>query len=130
MEGYSWGGSEELWSRAALDLLAQDFSISASVIDWPPLHARMRHLSEQGVNIWLRPKHYPLWKRGWHRTAHRGVSSTAVQVGKMISATKPALAVLSAGSAYPPVDLIELCIQRIVPFVTIGQANWDTQLAR
>jgi glycosyltransferase involved in cell wall biosynthesis len=126
MDGSSWGGSEELWSRAALDLLTQDFSISASVMEWHPLHVRVRNLSEHGVNTWLRPKNYPLWKLGWHRTAYRGVSSTAVEVGKMISAIKPALVVLSAGAPYPSIDLIELCINKRIRFVTIGQVNWDS----
>ena len=127
MEGYAWGGSEELWSRAALDFLAQGMEVSASVREWKPLHVRTQQLSEQGVNIWLRPKNYPLWKRGWHRSAYRGVTSTAVEVGKMITATKPALVVLSHDrGAFPSIDLIELCIKHRVPFVTIGQANWDT----
>jgi glycosyltransferase involved in cell wall biosynthesis len=126
MDGYSWGGSEELWSRAALQLLRLGFSISASVPEWRPLHGRVQHLRKQGVNIWLRPKSYPNWKRAWHRTAYRDLNPIAVEVDKMISVTKPRLVVLSSGFAYPPIDLIELCVKKRIPFVTIGQANYDT----
>ncbi len=35
----------------------------------------------------------------------------------------PGLVVLSDGAAFPPIDLLELCITKGWPFVTIGQAN-------
>ena len=126
MEGYAWGGSEELWSRAALDLRTQGLAVSASVREWKPLHARMRLLSEKGVGLWLRPENYPILKLGWQRIAHRGVSSTALEVRRMLRATKPTLVIFSSGSPYPSIDLLELCMEKGIRFVTIGQANWDT----
>ena len=125
MEGYAWGGSEELWSRAALDFLAQGMEVSASVREWKPLHARMRQLSEKGVELWLRPQSYPILKLGWQRIAHRGVSSTTLEVRRMLGARKPTLVIFSSGGPYPPIDLVELCMEKGIRFVTIGQANWD-----
>jgi hypothetical protein len=84
MEGYARGGSEELWSRSALDLRAQGLAVSASVREWKPLHARMRGLSEKGVDLWLRPENYPIVESGWQRIVHRGVSSTALEVRRML----------------------------------------------
>jgi len=40
MAGDPLGGSEELWSRAALHLAAEGYRVSASVNDWMPLHKR------------------------------------------------------------------------------------------
>jgi hypothetical protein len=44
MDSDPWGGSEELWSRTALDLLAQGFPVSASVPEWSPLHPQVLDL--------------------------------------------------------------------------------------
>lgn len=42
MDGIPWGGSEELWSRTALALLVdQGYAVSASVLEWSPLHKRV-----------------------------------------------------------------------------------------
>ena len=125
MDGFAWGGSEELWSRAALDFLAQGMEVSAGVCEWKPLHARMRQLSEKGVELWLRPQSYPILKLGWQRIAHRGVSSTTLEVQSMLGARKPTLVIFSSGGPYPPIDLVELCMEKGIRFVTIGQANWD-----
>src|SRR5437764_420839 len=35
---YRWGGSEELWSRAALDLAGRGVPVAASIAAWSPLH--------------------------------------------------------------------------------------------
>lgn len=51
-----WGGSEELWARTALDLLSQGFSVSASVLQWSPLHPRVLDLRARGVDLWVRPR--------------------------------------------------------------------------
>jgi len=51
MDGDPWGGSEELWSRTALNLAAQEFSVCASVHEWSPLHRRVLALVEGGVDV-------------------------------------------------------------------------------
>ena len=38
-------------------------------------------------------------------------------------ATKPDFIIVSGGGPLPPIDLIELCIARRLPFVSVGQAN-------
>jgi len=65
MRAVSWGGSEELWSRTALELMAQGFSVSASMREWSPPHPRIRNLAERGVEVWFRPAPRPLWKHAW-----------------------------------------------------------------
>jgi glycosyltransferase involved in cell wall biosynthesis len=123
MEAVPWGGSEELWSRTALKLVAEGFRVSASVIDWSPLHKRVLNLMEAGVDVWLRPARYSIWDRAWSRITSRGQSVTAREVERLLSAKPAALVVLSSGGPFPAVELPELCIARRLPFVTIGQAN-------
>src|SRR5258708_5882456 len=61
-----WGGSEELWSRAALDLVSQGIPVSASVAEWSPVHPRVRDLRAGGVEVWVRPGFYS-WQRDFPR---------------------------------------------------------------
>lgn len=126
MGEYGWGGSEELWSRAALDLVSQGFGVSASVREWPSLHSRVLDLSERGVDLWVRPLWYSLGQHPWRRLAARRHGPLAFEVKRLISARAPALLALSHGGPFPPLALLELCIAKRLPFVTIGQANWDT----
>src|SRR5947207_8482826 len=125
MDGIPWGGSEELWSRTALDLVSQGFLVSAGVIEWSPLHPRAVDLRTRGVELWLRPKWYSLQQHPWRRLASHRKGPTAYAIEQLIAARPPALVVLSSGSVFPPIELLELCVAKRVPFVTIGQSNWE-----
>ena len=120
-----WGGSEELWSRAAIDLAARGFPVSASVIEGSPLHPRLRALEARGVELWPRPLWYSLRKHPWRRLASSFKHPAAVALERLIAARSPALVVFSTGSPFPPVELLELCAREGVPFVTIAQCNFD-----
>jgi glycosyltransferase involved in cell wall biosynthesis len=125
-----WGGSEELWSRTALDLVEQGFLVSASVLEWVPLHPRVLDLQARGVELWVRPPWYSLREHPWSRLAARGKAPTTYAVERLIAARPPALVVFSDGGAFPPIELLELCVAGRLPFVTIGQSNreelWHT----
>ena len=118
-----WGGSEELWSRTALDLVAQGFPVSASVLQWAPLHPRVLDLRARGVDLWVRPTWYSLREHPWRRFAQQRRGTAAYALARLIAARPPALVVFSDGSAFPPIELLELCVARRLPFVTIGHAN-------
>jgi glycosyltransferase involved in cell wall biosynthesis len=118
-----WGGSEELWSQTALDLVSRGFSVSASVIEWTPLSARVLDLRARGVHLQVRPRSYSWSKQPLRRIASRHKDATVMEVEQLIALTSPALVVLSEGGPLPPLDLLELCAARKVPFVTISQAN-------
>src|SRR5207237_10350382 len=104
-----WGGSEELWSRAALDLVSQGFPVSASVIESSPLHPRLRSLEEHGIELWTRPVwfswRHDFWR--WFISWRKG--TTAYAVNRLLEARTPALVVLSDGGATQPIDLLSLC---------------------
>jgi glycosyltransferase involved in cell wall biosynthesis len=125
MFAYSWGGSEELWSRTALDLISQGFPVSASIIEWSPLHPRLRDLQARGVELWTRPLQYSLQKHPWRWLASWNKESAEYALARLIAARPPALVVLSTGSALPPIELVEMCAAKQLPFITIGQANHD-----
>jgi glycosyltransferase involved in cell wall biosynthesis len=125
MAGYPWGGSEELWSRAALDLASQGLPVSASVAEWSPLHPRVVALQQRGLDVQLRPRYYSYRRHPLRRILSGKRWSTLIEVERLIAATSPALVVLSDGGALPPVDLLELCAKMQVPFVAIGHCNSD-----
>jgi glycosyltransferase involved in cell wall biosynthesis len=125
MGGYAWGGSEELWSRSALELSARGFRISASVVEWLPLHGRVQDLRNAGVDVQLRPQYYALRERAWHRLTFWGKTKAVLEVGRLLRRSAPALVVFSDGGARPPIELLELSVTKNLPFVTIAQANSD-----
>jgi glycosyltransferase involved in cell wall biosynthesis len=126
LTGYAWGGSEELWSRAAIELARQGFAVSASIEDAAPRHARVAELIDAGVDVWLRPSTYPLWRRAWRRLTHVTTASITAEVARLLRARPPSLVVLSDGGPFPWLDLPELCAAGRWRFATIGQANQES----
>lgn len=51
MNGSPWGGSEELWSRAASALAREGVPVKASVYAWSPMHSKVAQLLADGVKI-------------------------------------------------------------------------------
>jgi len=125
MAGDPWGGSEELWSRAALDLVSQGLPVSADVVEWSTLHPRVLDLRASGVDLWVRPKWYSLREHPWRWMASRRRGATVYAIAQLLAARSPALVVFSDGAALPPIELLEWCNARGAPFVTIGQANQE-----
>jgi glycosyltransferase involved in cell wall biosynthesis len=125
MDRQPWAGAEELWSRTALDLVSQGFPVSASVLQWSPLHPRVIDMKTRGVDLWVRPKWYSLPEHPWGWLAQRRKGAAAYAVARLLDAKPAALVVFSDGNAFSLIELLELCVARGLPFVTIGQSNWD-----
>ena len=118
-----WAGSEELWARAALELVGKGFAVSANVTQFSPLHPKMHELQARGVDLWLRPSWYSLRKHPWRWYRGRHGGPFLHELRRLLDARRPSLVVFSEGNALPPIELLELCIARGVPFCTITQAN-------
>jgi glycosyltransferase involved in cell wall biosynthesis len=121
-----WGGSEELWSRAALELVDRRFRVSASVVHRSPLHPRILDLIAAGIKVNTRPQHYSWLAQPYRRIRVRGITPDELELCRMIGSERPDLVVLSDGHALPPVQLTEMCVAKDVQFVTIGQASSET----
>jgi glycosyltransferase involved in cell wall biosynthesis len=125
MRGQPWGGSEELWSRAALHLAREDWSVAASVQYWSPAHERIVKLARAGVEVHLRASRYSLRNRIWGKLVPTQKTLMVMEADKLFTAKTPGLTVLSDGSAFHPIDLLELCVSKGLPFVTISQSNYE-----
>jgi glycosyltransferase involved in cell wall biosynthesis len=119
----AWGGAEELWSRAAINLAAEEFTVSASVVGWSPPHPRALNLTERGIEVWFRPTAYPLRKRAWRALVSPEKTATTLEVERLIAARSPDFVVISDGAPFPPLDLLEMCVAKRLPFVIIVQCN-------
>src|SRR5438034_10908927 len=113
MAASPWGGSEELWSRAAVDLVRQGIPVSASIHGWSQPHERIAKLAEAGIKLQFRPNGYPIWRRLHRKLAEK--SWTAIEVEKLIASEVPALMALSDGGPLPAVDLLERCVAKQIP---------------
>lgn len=118
-----WSGAEELWARAALDLMARGIAVSANVTAFSPLHPKLQELEARGLDLWLRPAWYSLRQHPWRWFRARHFGPAVHETRRLIDAHRPDLVVFSEGNALPQVDLLELCVARGLPFVTIMHAN-------
>jgi glycosyltransferase involved in cell wall biosynthesis len=118
-----WSGAEELWSRTAIELASQGFAVSASVWEGSLQHPRMRELQACGIDFWPWSRRYSLRKHPWRLLKSRRNGSVAFAVERLLEARAPAIAALSDGTSLPPIQLLELCVAKRIPFVTISQAG-------
>jgi glycosyltransferase involved in cell wall biosynthesis len=113
-----WGGSEELWSRAAALLAKQGVPVGASVHGWPQLDRRIAELLQAGVDVRPRPFKSSLFAR-----ARRYMSKEAkitFDIERSFGHVSPSLVVISEGWAFPRVELVEMCVAKGWPFVIVA----------
>ena len=118
-----WGGSEELWSRTALKLAMEGLDVTTVVPT--PLLAQKRVLELQQSSACVLS--YPLPVTVW-RFVRRKLSNktrSVLDLEEMLPSVRPALVVISDGSALPPIDITEMFITKKWPFVSIAQNNCE-----
>jgi glycosyltransferase involved in cell wall biosynthesis len=123
MAGQPWGGSEELWSETARRLANQGMLVGASVHGWPQLDKRMLDLSERGIIVKPRLTKYRLLAAAQRYFSTK--SQIVLDVIKAFGDFSPSLVVISEGGPLPPIELIELCIEKGWPFAVIMHANFE-----
>ena len=125
MDSVPWGGSEELWSRAALKLVSKGFFVAASVVEWTPLDHRVQRLKDAGVIVSTRKQHPSLWQRGLAKLTRAQNGAVTISIRNLIGRLRPSIVVHSSGTAFPYPDFLEVCLSHEIPFVTIGQCNHE-----
>lgn len=121
MGGDPWGGSEELWTRAAKLLVTQGVPVAASVQDWPQRAPKIVELVRAGVDVRFRPFNpSSLWRARRHLS---GKSAIAFDVTHAFGSITPALVVISTGYFMPYIELVEMCVAKGWPFVTLAHSN-------
>lgn len=117
MDGWQWGGSEELWSQTAAQLKREGHGVKASVAHWPIRSEKIDALVRQGIdietrggqprNIWR--KLNPNFRRGFDRLRTFG----------------PDLVIISQGYNAGGFEWAKNCIETGIPYVFIIQCNYE-----
>lgn len=118
-----WSGAEELWSQTATSLASEGYPVAASIWQGALKHPKILELPARGVELWPRPRWYSLRRNPWAWFRSRRNGPLAFAIERIITARSPALVCFSDGGTFPPLELLELCVSKCIPFVTIEHAN-------
>jgi glycosyltransferase involved in cell wall biosynthesis len=113
MEGSAWGGSEELWSACALDLVRRGCHVTACVKKWPTVPPAITLLSQAGAVIRYRNPRSVLL-----RLAKR----LRYYPASFLRRKRASLTVISEGCSFEGVEWMEACQAVAMPYVAIVQA--------
>ena len=125
MSGSPWGGSEELWSQAALRLQTEGHQVAASVKWWPQFSPKVTALAERGVKIYPRnpPVRLSLGFRVLRKIQNR-LWQTPDEFD-WLQQQKPDLVVISQGMNTDGLRWMTFCCNAGLPFVSIVQCNQE-----
>lgn len=119
MAGSAWGGSEELWHRTALALVARGHSVFCSMFRNDGTHPRIGQLNQSGVEF-----------RAWDRKRKMIRLMSPAQNPKIITDWKPDLVVLSLGYFNEGQPWMEALRAANIPFAVIVHASGEGGLPR
>lgn len=119
MTGMPWGGSEELWSRAATVLLQRGHDVCVNYRRHKHSAPPLQRLAQQGAAIYFRPKQ--LYGRSVRqmlerlRLGERGLKS-------WLARARPDLVVVSIGFHIDDVRIARVCRELRIPYALVLQA--------
>ncbi|MBO2007776.1 glycosyltransferase family 4 protein [Hymenobacter negativus] len=121
-----WGGSEELWTEAALHLQQAGHQVAVLKTAFDAQHPRIRQLRATGCTVTGLAQQPTLAKRLLNRAlpAHRQwtpSSSQLAQVRRHLQQQQPDLAVVAQGSNFDGLAFADICRCLKQPFVVIAQ---------
>jgi glycosyltransferase involved in cell wall biosynthesis len=124
MEGSPWGGSEELWSQAALLLARDGKEVCASVPHSDHPRPVLERLERVGVVVRARGSGPWLWERAWQNTARRPRSGRLLgnDVSWLLS-KKADLVCISQGGITDGLDWMLFCGRHRIPYTPIVHSN-------
>ena len=112
MDDAPWGGSEDLWSQAALKLRGLGHDVAASVFSWPSPADQMRALASAGVALSFRPLRPSPVRRIIHAALKRVLPGPLnVSEHAWLRKRQADLVVISQGSPWDGVGWMLACRQ-------------------
>lgn len=130
MAGSPWGGSEELWSRAAIRMAHEGHAVFACVRAWPQPVKQVQALAQSGVKVYHRTEQLPLTQRAMNKLAHKaGLKppyGTQVWLRRLLKETQPDLVVVSQGGISDGLQAMETAYQLKIPYMSVVQANSES----
>lgn len=125
-DAVAWGGSEELWSGAAVRLVKQDHRIRASVWKHVPEHQRISALRKAGVAIHTRyeePIHRDRFSQALLTVLQGAPLSRRSNELEAIDVERPELVVFSLGYQWCPkfMRISRVLRERGIPYAVVVQ---------
>lgn len=124
MRGVPWGGSEELWSAAALRLHEAGHHVEVSVLRWPERPSTISRLIDRGLAVTFRARRASLPRRVLHKLTRRFSAGLIDPLHRgWLAQTRANLVVISQGGPWDGVDWMLACRQLGLPYCCVVQAN-------
>lgn len=120
MEGAPWGGSEELWSQAALRLVAMGHAVVARVKRWNPVPARVEKLVSAGIAVHFHDDGTSLLRRMGQRMLGQQPRDHA---RRWLARLRPDLLVISQGAGADGLRWMSLCREEAIPYVALAHSE-------
>jgi glycosyltransferase involved in cell wall biosynthesis len=121
MQGWPWGGSEELWSQSAARLKRAGHEVRASVEYWPSPSEKVTALKRQGVEMDF---HFsfqvPRARRIWNKLSRR-----SRRANDRLKRFNPDLVIISQGHNSGGFAWAKVCREAAIPYVIIVQCNTE-----
>ena len=114
MRAASWGGSEELWSQAAMRLAGKGFIVGANIKKWSEEHPRIKQLEVSGCTIERRK-----YKRNVFQEVVQRIYKNEIFYN-WLDKFSPDIAVISIGTSLHGAGWMRACSMRGIPFVVIA----------
>ena len=122
MTGMPWGGSEELWYRAARQLRAAGHEVAVNYKWWPKLSFQLGKLQEEGASLSFREQPPKFWQRKAHElrqlfhakslpTRPRNADGRA-----WLQATRPDAVLITIGYHPDPIYVAQHCQEMGIPY--------------
>ncbi|QXP80031.1 MULTISPECIES: glycosyltransferase [Winogradskyella] len=130
MEGYPWGGSEELWYNMALQAVESNHEVLVSYKLWDELPENLKILQEKyGVEILTRNNRtiYPsVWQRGLGKLMNKASENKRINNFEDIIDRNPDILFINEGAFtsilhFP--DLYNLLLQNSIPYIILSHQN-------
>lgn len=121
IQGFPWGGSEELWSRAAIQLKLEGHNVRASVMYRPRLSDKLAVVAQNGIGLETFPS--PSYLVGTTRSVWDRVSLSYRRSYRRLKRFHPDLVVISQAYNAGGFDWAKLCWEAAIPYVIIVHCN-------
>lgn len=115
MTGIRWGGSEELWWRAARRLQSQSHEICVNYKWWPNRAKQLNELAEQGADIFHREQPLRYWAARWNQLNSLWKKNRCFHE-KWLSESKPDAVLITLGYHPDRVDIADVCHRMGIPY--------------
>ncbi len=128
MEGISWGGSEELWYRAAQRLNSEGHKVLVNYKWWPKQSQQLTELADDGADLWLRMKPPTFWQKrmgGFNhwRAGMNGHSFNDISNPKnWVKETRPDAVLVTLGYHPDQFSVADDCLNQNIPYAINVQA--------